>query len=82
MIRTKAGQIAAHLNAYCADRPYDFKEIAEGKATEINVGLYWIGTASGGNSQPQVEVWQTNVKGTWTRKLGTVTLGYDNIWRS
>lgn len=74
--------IAAHLNTHFAARPYDYKQIADAKATEIKAGLYWIGTASNVNGQPQVEVWKTSVGGTWTRKLGTVTLGYDNIWRA
>lgn len=82
MTTTKAAQIAAHINAHGADRPYDYKQIAEAKAFELKVGLYWIGTASNDNGLPQAEVWQKNDKGEWTRKMGALALGHDNIWRA
>ena len=79
---TKAQQIADHLNAFYTERPYDYTQIAEAKAVELNVGLYWAGTAAPEPKNPTAEVWQMNEKNEWTRKLGEVVLGHDNVWRA
>lgn len=81
MSKSKSAQIAAHLNAHNSKRPFDYRQIAEAKAAEINVGLYWAGTASTYSGPPEAEVWQVGPKAQWTRRLGTVRLCHDNIWR-
>lgn len=75
-------KIAEHLNKFFADRPFDFKAIAESKAQELGVGLYWSGTATIDCGNTSAEVWKMNEKKEWTKKIGEVVLGHDNIWRA
>lgn len=82
MSTTKAKQIADQLNAYWDGSPYGYKQIAEEKAEEINVGLYWLGTAGTAPETPTAEIWQINVKREWIRKLGEITLRHDKVWRA
>ena len=82
MTTSKSAKIAAHLNAQTTDRPYDYRQAAEAEASALNVGLYWIGTASNNNGLPHAEVFQISTKNEWARKLGSITLGHDNVWRA
>lgn len=81
MVMKKAAQIAAHLNAFNAERAFDYRLTAEAKASEIGVGLYWFGTAESASRYPDAEVWQIQ-RGTWSRKLGEFMLGHDGVWRA
>lgn len=75
---TKAEQIAKSLNA---DTTADFRQVAEAKAAEIGVGLYWAGTAAPAPKNPSAEVWQM-LNGEWVRRIGEVVRGHDGIWRA
>lgn len=79
MKRTKAQQIAAHLNEY--KRPFDYRQVADAKAAEIGVAIYWAGTAAPSPMTPCAEVWQVS-RGCWTRRLGLITRGHDDVWRA
>lgn len=75
---TKAEQIANSLNA---DKTAEFRQVAEAKAAEIGVGLYWAGTAATTPKNPSAEVWQMR-NGEWTKRIGEVVRGHDGIWRA
>lgn len=76
----KAEQIAKTLNKNHV--PADnFKDVAELKATEIGVGLYWYDADPAGQRLPRVEVWQIR-GGQWVRKLGEIVRSYKGIWRT
>jgi len=75
---TKAERIARTLNA---DNTADFRRVAEAKAAEIGVGLYWAGTAAPEPKNPSAEVWQIkNWK--WIKRIGEVVRGQDGVWRA
>lgn len=75
---TKAEQIAKTLNAA---NTADFRHVAEAKAAEIGVGLYWAGTAEPEPKSPSAEVWQTR-NGEWVKRIGEVVRGHDGVWRA
>ena len=79
---TKAAEIAKFLNLHFAERRSEYRSIAEAKARELKVGIYWLGTASNYDGLPSATIHQTDRCGKWTRKLGGVTLGHDDIWRA
>lgn len=74
MSKTKAAQIAEALNKYHAERPFDFRQVAEAAAVRLGVALYWSGTASLAPAEPCAEVWQMNARGKWMRRIGMVRL--------
>ena len=75
---TKAERIAKTLNA---DNTADFRQVAEAKAAEIGVGIYWAGTAAPEPKNPSAEVWQTK-NGEWIKRIGEVVRGQDGVWRA
>ena len=75
---TKAEQIAKSGNT---DKTAEFRKVAEAKAEEIGVGLYWAGTASPAPKSPSAEVWQTR-NGEWVKRIGEAVCGHDGIWRA
>lgn len=81
-MKSKAEQIVRHLNKFEPFMPYDYKNVAEVKSSEIGVGLYWQGTAEPEPALPTAEVWQINTHGQWSRKLALIVRGCDNVWRT
>ncbi len=77
---TKAEQIAEALNVNHA-LTNNFKDVAELKAAEIGVGLYWYDLNPAGQRLPRVEVWQI-ISGQWSRKLGDIVRSHQGVWRT
>ena len=75
---TKSNQIAAALNKNQAS-PNNFKDVAEQKAVEINVGLYWYDPTPAGRGLLKAEVWQIK-NGNWVRRLGEIVCSHKGVW--
>jgi hypothetical protein len=77
---TKAELIAKALNGNHVPTN-NYKVVAERKAAEIGVGLYWYDLNPAGQRVPRVEVWQI-ISGQWSRKLGDIVRTHKGIWRT
>lgn len=75
---TKADQIAKAMNRAASQ---DYERVGNEIADALGVGLYWAGTASQKPSMPSAEVWQIR-NGKWVRRIGQISRGVDDVWRS